>query len=88
MDYNRIIPWQSSLTLKHTDYKLHNVLSILREIFLFIYLFFMASLVTQLIKNTHAMWGTWVQSPGWEYPMEKGKATHSSILAWIIPWTV
>jgi len=31
---------------------------------------------------------TWVQSLGWEDPLEKGKATHSSILAWRIPWTV
>ena len=34
------------------------------------------------------MWETWVQSLGWEDPLEKGKATHSSILAWRIPWTV
>ena len=34
------------------------------------------------------MWRTWVQSPGWEKPLEKAKATHSSILAWGIPWTV
>ena len=47
-----------------------------------------ASLVTQLVKNLPAMWETWVQSLGWEDPLEKGKATHSSILAWRIPWTV
>ena len=47
-----------------------------------------ASLVAQLVKNTPAMWETWVQSLGWEDPLEKGKATHSSILAWRIPWTV
>ena len=34
------------------------------------------------------MWETWVLSLGWEDPLEKGKATHSSILAWRIPWTV
>ena len=34
------------------------------------------------------MWETWVQSLGWEDPLEKGKATHSSILAWRLPWTV
>ena len=39
------------------------------------------SVVTQLIKNLPAMWETWVRSLGWENPMEKGKATHSSILA-------
>ena len=44
-----------------------------------------ASLVTQLVKNPLAMWETWVRSPGWEEPLEKGKATHSSILAWRIP---
>ena len=47
-----------------------------------------ASLVAQLVKNLPAMWGTSVQSLGWEKPLEKGKATHSSILAWRIPWTV
>ena len=47
-----------------------------------------ASLVAQLVKNPPAMWETWVQSLGWEDPLEKGKATHSSILAWRIPWTV
>ena len=39
-------------------------------------------------KNLPAMWETWTQSLGWEDPQEKGKATHSSILAWRIPWTV
>ena len=44
-----------------------------------------ASLVAQLVKNPPAMRETWVQSLGWEDPLEKGKATHSSILAWRIP---
>ena len=39
------------------------------------------SLVAQLVKNPPAMWETWVQSLGWEDPLEKGKVTHSSILA-------
>ena len=47
-----------------------------------------ASLVARLVKNLSAMWETWVQSLGWEDPLEKGKATHSSILDWRIPWTV
>ena len=47
-----------------------------------------ASLVTQLVKNLPAMWETWVQSLGWEDPLEKGKVTHSNILAWRILWTV
>ena len=46
-----------------------------------------ASLVAQLVKNLPAMQETWVRSLGWEDPLEKGKATHSSILAWRIPWT-
>ena len=47
-----------------------------------------ASLVAQLVKNLPAMWETSVWSLGWEDPLEKGTATHSSILAWWIPWTV
>ena len=46
-----------------------------------------ASLVAQLVKNLPAMWKTWVQSLGWEDPLKKGRATHSNILAWRIPWT-
>ena len=46
-----------------------------------------ASLVAQLVKNLPAMWETWVQSLGWEDPLEKGKAIWSSILAWRSPWT-
>ena len=47
-----------------------------------------ASLAAQLVKNLLAMWDTWVQSLSWEDPLEKGTATHSSILPWRIPWTV
>ena len=47
-----------------------------------------ASFVAQLVKNLPAMWETWVQSLGCEDSLEKGKATHSSILAWRIPWTI
>ena len=47
-----------------------------------------ASLVAQLVKSLPAMQETWIQSLGWDGPLEKGKATHSSILAWRIPWTV
>ena len=50
--------------------------------------YMLASLVAQLIKNPPAIWKTWVRSLGWEDPLEKGKVTHSSILAWRIPWTV
>ena len=44
--------------------------------------------MAQLVKNPPAMQETWVQYLGWENPLEKGKATHSSVLAWRIPWTV
>ena len=46
-----------------------------------------ASLVAQLVKNLPVMWETWVQFLVWEDPLEKEMATHSSILAWRIPWT-
>ena len=48
----------------------------------------LTSLVAQLVKNPPAMQETWVQSLVWEDPLEKGKAAHSSILAWRIPWTI
>ena len=47
-----------------------------------------ASHMAQLVKNPPAMWETWVRCLGWEDHLEKGKATHSSILAQRIPWTV
>ena len=47
-----------------------------------------ASYVAQLVKNPPAMQETWVLSLDWEDPLEKGKATHSRILAWRITWTV
>ena len=43
--------------------------------------------MTQMVQNPLAMQETWVQSVGWEDPLEKEMATHSSILAWRIPWT-
>ena len=45
------------------------------------------SLVSQLLKSPPTMQETWVQSLGWDDPLEKEIATHSSILAWRIPWT-
>ena len=51
------------------------------------YSLFRASLVAQMVKRLPAMWETWVRSLGWEDPLEKETATHSSILAWKIPWT-
>ena len=46
-----------------------------------------ASLVAQLVKNLPAIQETWVRFLGWEDPLEKEMVTHSSILAWNIPWT-
>ena len=45
------------------------------------------SLAAQMVKCLPAMWETGIRSPGWEDPLEKEMATHSSILAWKIPWT-
>ena len=53
-----------------------------------LFIFLWASLVAQLVKNLPAMQETWVQFLGWEDPLEKGMAPHSSILAWRIPWAV
>ena len=44
------------------------------------------SIVAQMANNLPAMQEAWVQFLGWEDPLKKGKATHSSILAWRIPW--
>ena len=46
-----------------------------------------ASLVAQMVKRLPAMQETQVRSLGWEDPLEQERATHSSILAWRIPWT-
>ena len=48
----------------------------------------MGSLTAQLVKNLPAMQETWLQFLGWEDPLEKEMAIHSSILAWKISWTV
>ena len=47
---------------------------------------FWTPLVVQMVKNLPAVWETWVSFLGWEDPLEKGMATHSSVLAWRIPW--
>ena len=46
-----------------------------------------ASLVAQMVKNLPAMWETWLRSLGWEDLLKEEMATHSSFLAWEIPWT-
>ena len=48
---------------------------------------FWIALVAQIVQDLPAGQETWVQSLGWEDPVEKGMATHSIILAWRIPWT-
>ena len=52
-----------------------------------VFLYLRASLVAQRLKRLPAMWETWVQSLGREDPLKKEMATHSSILAWRLPWT-
>ena len=49
--------------------------------------FVMTSLVAQMVRSLPAMWETWVRSLGWEDSLGKEMATHSSVLAWKIPWT-
>jgi len=51
------------------------------------YIFCWDFLVAQIVKNLSAMQDTWVPSLGQEDPLSKGMVTHSSILAWRIPWT-
>ena len=58
--------------------------SLLKQLSFFL---FGASLVVQMVNNPPTMPEAWVQSLGWEDPLETGMATHSSILAWKIPWT-
>ena len=59
---------------------------VLSSKFEYIHILVWSSLVAQMVKNPPAMQETWVLSLGWEDPLEKGKATHSSILTWRIPW--
>ena len=58
------------------------------QFFFLLSVIFFSLLIAQLVKNPPAMQETPVRFLGWEDPLEKGKATHSSILAWRIPWTV
>ena len=51
------------------------------------YHIFRASLVAQMVKRLSAVQETWIRSLGWEHPLEKAMAAHSSSLAWKIPWT-
>ena len=65
--------WNSQLWQRHTIWTIHSLSQ--------------ASLLAQLVRNPSAMRETWVQSLGWEDTLEKGEATHTSILAWRIPRT-
>ena len=82
------------MTLKHSArWKLWGYLLHASHFTSFFFFFFhfsshWVSLVAQLVKNPPTMRVTCVRSLGWEDPLEKGKATHSSILAWRIPWTI
>ena len=78
--------WQSHYHLSHQASPKRRD-SKVKYIYIYIPLF-KASLVAQLVKNPPAMQETWVRCLGWADPLEKGKATHSSILAWKIPWTL
>ena len=69
---------------------LHKLYKLIHKLYTYSIYVLEASLVAQLVKNSPVMqetWETWVRSLGWEDPLEKGMATHSSILAWRIPWT-
>ena len=86
----------SPITLKATIFSLDNISWTFpggkKQLYFFSdllnrYLIFLASLVAQTVKHLPTMWETQVRSLGWKDPLEKEMATHSSILAWKIPWT-
>ena len=75
------------MLLEHQDLILESFLNA-HFFFFFEFSFSLSTfLVAQMVKRLPAMRETWVQSLGWEDLLEKGMATHSSILAWEIPWT-
>ena len=79
------------MTFSNSDFWTINInisLKLVRNAILEPYSTLGASLAAQLVENLPTMWETWVQSLGWEDSLEKGMATHSSILACRIPWTV
>ena len=71
----------------HTHTQTHITCNTVYKNFYLILLHKWASLVSQMVKNLSAMQETWVQSLGWEDPLEEGMATHSSILVVEAPWT-
>ena len=77
---------QGRLLPKKCEFRRHSRRRVLSECFsTSVYLYTGASLITQTVKNLPAKQKTWVRSLSRENPLEKGKATHSSILAWRIP---
>ena len=70
-------------TVQQSESALHIIPSFLDRLPISVFLGFPCGAAGK--KNLPAMWEIWVQSLGWEDPLEKGKATHSSILAWRIP---
>ena len=77
------------MTFSNSDLRTINInisLKLVRNAILEPYSTLGASPVAQLVENLPTMWETWVQSLGWEDSLEKGMATHSSLLAWRIPW--
>ena len=80
--------WNMSLTSPALTGKFFITRATWEAHFIFIFVFiFRASLVTQMVKILPTMQETWAWSLAWEDPLEKEKATHSSILSWRIPWT-
>ena len=88
-DFKESGPWasQSDVYTERTSHFLDptEARSLAPSLLLFMTCF---ACVAQLVKNPPAIRETWVPSLGWEDPLEKETATHSSILAWRIPWTV
>ena len=84
-----LLPMQRSKDKQETGSDIsilkHGIISLL-NIHILLPLYWV-SLVVQMVKNMPAIWETWVRSLGWEDSLEEGMATHSSILAWRIPWT-
>ena len=78
----------SSSKSNSSDQYLENILGCVLFLILRVsYIYTGTSLVTQMVKRLPTMQETRIQSLGWEYPLEKEMATHSSILTWKVPWT-
>ena len=81
-----VLSKKSLLSQSHKEFLLYFLLKILWLNFDFWVMVFPGFPVAQPVKNLPAMWETWIQSLAWEYPLEKGMAIQSGILAWRIPW--